>query len=104
MSNLLKTWIDQREFFETKSVEQLIAIAGDGTLKDGNETSKQVRDLFANIPSTVLARYVEECLTKPFPQSGLVLQDLINEAGRRLGFKIEPGFYRGGGKLSLIHI
>jgi hypothetical protein len=98
MTTLLKTWISQREFFESKSVEQLIAIAGDGTLKDGNETSRQIRELFANIPSTNLSRYIEECLGKSFTNSGLVLQDLINEVGRRLGFQIEPGFYRGGGK------
>lgn len=97
MTTLLKTWISQREFFETKSVEQLIAIAGDGTLKDGNETSRQIRELFANIPSTILSRYIEECLGRSFTNSGLVLQDLINEVGRRLGFQIEPGFYRGGG-------
>ena len=59
MSNLLKTWIDQRSFFESKTGEQPIAIAGDGTLKEGNEASHQIRELFASVPSTVLSRYVE---------------------------------------------
>jgi len=97
MTSLLDIWIGQREFLETKSIEQIIGIAGDGCLRDGNETSAQFRDLLANLPSQYIVRYVNECLEKSFQQGGLVLQDLVNEIGRRLGFAIDPGFYRGGG-------
>ena len=88
MTRLLDIWIGQRDFLESKSIEQLIAISGDGTLRDGNETSAQLRELFSNIPSSSISRYVEECLTKAFPNSGLVLQDLVNEIGRRLGLRL----------------
>lgn len=97
MTSLLDIWIGQKTFFEAKSVEQIIGIAGDGSLRDGNEASAQFRELLANLPSQYIARYVNECLERPFQQGGLVLQDLVNEIGRRLGFVIESGFYRGGG-------
>jgi hypothetical protein len=97
MTALLDIWIGQKDFFEAKSVEQVIGIAGDGTLRDGNESSTQLRELLSNIPSQSIERYVNECLSHSFSQSGLVLQDLVNEIGHRLGFSIEPGYYRGGG-------
>ncbi len=96
MIKLLDIWIEQRDFLVSKSVEQLIAISGDGTLRDGNEASAQLRELFSNISASDISRYVDECLSKSFTNSGLILQDLINETGRRLGFKIRPGYYRGG--------
>ena len=97
MTSLLDLWIGQKEFLETKSIEQVITITGDGNLRDGNETSEQIRELIANLPALTIERYISECLNNPFPHSGLVLQDLVNEVGRRLGFSIEPGYYRGGG-------
>lgn len=97
MTTLLDIWIGQKEFFEAKSIEQVISMAGDGNLLDGNETSVQLREFLSNIPAGSIQRYINECLTNSFPQNGLVLQDLVNEVGRRLGFSIEPGYYRGGG-------
>jgi len=97
MTTLLEIWIGQKEFFEAKSIGQVISIAGDGNLRDGNETSSQLRELLANMPANDIARYINQCLSLSFEQSGLILQDLINEVGRRLGFSIEPGYYRGGG-------
>src|SRR5262245_11874771 len=97
MTTLLQIWMSQRSFFETKSIEQLISIAGDGTLRDGNETSSQLRELFANLPSIHIKKYINACLNHPVSQGGLVLQDLVNEIGSRLGFSIESGRYRGGG-------
>ena len=97
MTTLLDIWIGQKQFFEAKSIEQVISMAGDGNLRDGNETSVQLREFLSNIPAGSIRRYINECLTNSFPQNGLVLQDLVNEVGRRLGFSIEPGYYRGGG-------
>jgi len=97
MTTLLDIWLGQRDFFEAKTIEQVISIAGDGSLRDGNETSVQLRELLSNIPAGSIQRYIDECLDHAFAQSGLVLQDLVNEVGRRLGFSIEPGYYRGGG-------
>jgi hypothetical protein len=79
-----------------KRVEQIVKMAGDGRLVDGGETSKEFREFLGNVPdSTFLGRYVNECLQEPFESSGLVLQDLINEVGKRLGFKVEHGRYAG---------
>ena len=97
MPSLLEIWIEQEEFFDSKSIEQVIAICGDGNLRDGTEASIQLRELLCNIPTGKIEKYVGECLTNSFKQSGFVLQDLTNEIGRRLGFEIESGVYRGGG-------
>lgn len=97
MTTVLDIWKDRMDFIDAKSIEQLLIISGDGKLLDGSEASNQLREFFANIPAKNLERYIDECLSGSFPNSGLVLQDLINEVGRRLGFSIEPGYYRGGG-------
>ena len=78
MTSLLDIWIGQKEFFEAKSIEQVLSICGDGNLRDGNEASHQLRELLANIPTKSIERYIDECLSHSFPQSGLVLQDLVN--------------------------
>jgi hypothetical protein len=97
MTTLLDIWLGKKDFFESKTVEQVVSIAGDGRLKDDGDTSRQLRALFSNVPSNFLSRYISACLTSSFDQSGLVLQDLVNELGRRLSFEVEPGYYRGGG-------
>lgn len=96
MTSLLDIWISQKDFYLSKTIDQIISIAGDGNLRDGSETSNQLRELLANIPLANIEKYLDECLTNSFPQGGFVLQDLVNESGRRLGFNVEPGYYRGG--------
>ncbi len=39
--------------------------------------------------------YAKQCLDKSFSDSGLVLQDIVNEFGRRLEFEVDHGLYRG---------
>ena len=72
-----------------------MAFAGDGKLSDSGPSAPEFRAFLAQIPSALLVRYVDECLTDSFNGSGLVLQDVINEIGRRLGFDVVPGRYRG---------
>jgi hypothetical protein len=48
-----------------------------------------------HVPSHFLDRYVDECLKDRFDESGLALQDIINEVGRRLDFDVTFGRYRG---------
>ena len=72
-----------------------MAFAGDGKLSDSGPSAPEFRAFLAQIPSTLLVRYVDECLIDSFNGSGLVLQDVINEIGRRLGFDVVPGRYRG---------
>jgi hypothetical protein len=39
--------------------------------------------------------YMEGCLARGFNKSGAVLQDLVNELGRRLDYQVENGLYQG---------
>jgi hypothetical protein len=93
--SLLNIWKSSESLLSAKSVKQIIAIAGNGKLSDGNDTSIEFRGLLSKAPSDLLARYAEECLSEAFQDSGLVLQDTINETGRRLGFVVQDGRYRG---------
>ncbi len=77
------------------SLERVVSLAGDGVLKEGGETSIELRRYLGEIEGEQIARYVTECMASPFKDSGFVLQDLINEVGRRLGFEVEFGRYRG---------
>ena len=80
---------------QDKQVQQVIGFAGDGKLRDGGVASKEFRDFLAVVPSNFLSRYANNCLTDKFDGSGLALQDVINEVGTRLGFRVEKGRYRG---------
>lgn len=81
--------------FENYLAKQIVAFAGDGNLRDGSECSLQLRAYLTTTSSTKLEKYAQECLEQPFPDSGLVLQDVVNELGRRLEFEVEHGRYRG---------
>jgi hypothetical protein len=55
-----------------------------------------VDDVFALLqPSSTVADYANQCLIQSFPDSGLALQDAVNEVGARLGAEVTPGRYRG---------
>lgn len=77
------------------SVKQVVSFAGDGSLKDGSTCSAEFREYLSGISSEKIRAYVEHCLSESFEKSGLVLQDLVNELGRRLDFTVEDGFYSG---------
>lgn len=93
--SLINLWNTSENLLTGKSVKQIIAIAGSGKIADGNATSIEFRALLSKVSSGILARYAEECLNEAFPESGLVLQDTINEIGRRLGFDVLDRRYRG---------
>jgi hypothetical protein len=91
-----------RDFFKAtpeavlkQSIQQVITSAGDGNLRDGSQCSVEFREYITKISSDKLSEYVRSCLEQSFKDSGLVLQDLVNEMGRRLGFDVEDGLYRG---------
>jgi hypothetical protein len=95
---LLDLWTKSRDQLQDKQVHQLIAFAGAGKLIDGSECSAEFRAFLARVPSASLREYANQCLTQSFPDSGLALQDVVNEVGARLGANIEPGRYRGTSK------
>lgn len=70
-------------------------MAGDGNLKDDSPCSNELRQYHQLLPLETLADHVERCLTYSFAAGGLVLQDLVNEVGRRLDYTVINGRYRG---------
>jgi hypothetical protein len=92
---LVDFWKSTPDQIGSKTVQQLLTFAGDGRLRDGNETSAEFRQFLTHIPSDLLSAFASQCLTSSFSDSGLALQDIVNQAGRRLGFKVLDGRYRG---------
>lgn len=83
------------ESFDSYLARQIVAFAGDGNLKDNSVCSDQLRAYLSASGRNRLERYAQECLEQSFPDSGFVLQDVVNELGRRLEFEVENGRYRG---------
>lgn len=92
---LIELWKNARDQLEKKGVAQIIAFAGTGHLKDSNTTSGEFRGFLSHVGASHLGAYANECLDKGFKDSGFALQDLVNEIGRRLGFAVTDGRYRG---------
>lgn len=92
---LVDLWKSAPDQIRGKTVQQLLIFAGDGKLRDDNGTSHEFRQFLAHLPSDVLTLLANQCLSDAFPQSGLALQDIINQVGRRLGFRVQEGRYRG---------
>jgi hypothetical protein len=93
--SLIDLWRSDKDQIIQKRIDQLIAFAGDGKLCDGNMASAELRELLSNVPSDVLENWIEQCLSTRFDDFGFVFQDLVNEIGKRLGMKVNPGVYRG---------
>ena len=93
--SLTELWKTSRDQFLNKQVQQVIAFAGEGKLRDGNITSIEFRDFLSHISSEILCQYADNCLNNTFNDSGLALQDIVNQVGKRLGFEVEDGRYRG---------
>lgn len=92
---LLDLWSKTPEQLKDKQVRQLIAFAGDGRLLDDSPCSVEFRSFLASVPSENLAAYSGHCLGDTFQDSGLALQDIVNEIGSRIGATVTPGRYRG---------
>ena len=92
---LLNFWKNSREDVLKLRIEQVVSNAGDGIVRDNCPTSSELRDYFTQCPAENLFAYAQQCLDKTFVNSGLVLQDIVNEFGRRLDFDVESGLYRG---------
>jgi hypothetical protein len=85
---LVDFWKSSPDQIRNKTVQQLLVFAGDGRLRDGNETSVEFRQFLTHISSDLLSAFASQCLTSSFSDGGLALQDIVNQAGRRLGFKV----------------
>lgn len=103
---LMSIWSDRPEEVRKLELRQILAWAGDGRLLDSSACSAELRAFLAEVEAEALERYVSECLEagpssngrkqkKGFEASGYVLQDLVNEIGRRLDFTVTNGVYQG---------
>jgi hypothetical protein len=92
---LLAFWESNPDEVSKSSIEQVVAMAGDGNLKDGSLCSDELRKYLTEADSPKLATYIEHCLESGFTKSGFVFQDLVNELGRRLDYKVLNGRYHG---------
>src|SRR4051794_2129724 len=77
------------------SIEQVVSNAGDGLLKDNSVCCQELRTYLAEVTSEQISAYIEHCLSTSFNRSGMVLQDLVNELGRRLDYDVSNGLYQG---------
>lgn len=93
--SLLTLWRSNPKEIGRKTIEQLVKISGDGVLRDGGLASEELREFLSVVPTHLLRIYLGQCLESAFTDSGLVLQDLVNELGKRLGCDVEQGLYRG---------
>jgi hypothetical protein len=74
--SLTDLWEKSKAELQSKNVQQIISFAGD-------------------VSTDLIQRYADQCLQSSFNGSGFVLQDIVNQIGHRLGFKVEYGRYRG---------
>lgn len=83
-----------RETVLKMDIETITRMAGK-KLADGSATSVELRQFLSEVEADKLAEYATYCLENSFMDSGQVLQDVINEIGRRLGYAVENGRYQG---------
>jgi hypothetical protein len=92
---LITFWKSNPKEIGNSSIEQIVTMAGDGNLKDGGSCANEFREYLTEADPAKLAAYIGHCLSSSFPKSGLVFQDLVNELGRRLDYKVSNGRYQG---------
>lgn len=92
---LISLWKSDPATVYSFTIKQVVSFAGDGKLVDGSDCSSEFREYLTGTTSEKLQSYVEYCLSDSFEKSGLVLQDLVNELGRRLDFLVTDGLYSG---------
>jgi len=92
---LLSFWKSNKEEVLKQNIEQVVSNAGKGNLLDETECSIEFRNFLKVAPSEQLFGYARHCLETAFNRSGLALQDIVNEFGRRLDFEVENGLYQG---------
>lgn len=78
---LLALWSSNPAAISLFTIEQVVATAGSGELRDNSDCSEELREYLSQTTTVKLAEYVERCLVAHFPKSGMVLQDLVNELG-----------------------
>jgi hypothetical protein len=92
---LIALWRSTPDAVSQFNIEQVVATSGDGSLRDGSLCSDELREYLRSVSSDKLFEYIDGCLIRAFNKSGAVLQDIVNELGRRLDYEVENGLYQG---------
>ena len=92
---LLALWSSNPNAIGQFTAEQIVAAAGSGDLRDNSDCAQELREYLSQVTSQKLQEYTDRCLASHFTKSGSVLQDLINELGRRLDYTVTNGRYQG---------
>ena len=92
---LLSLWKSDPETVDKFTIQQIVSFAGDGRLTDESECSSELRSYLSGIKTEKIAKYIDFCLSEQFDKGGSILQDLVNELGRRLDYVAENGLYSG---------
>ena len=95
MSALLSLLKSDPAAVDNLQISQILALCGDGVLRDGAASSIEFREYLQIAKSQNLFAYVESCISKSFEKSGQALQDIVNEMGRRLDYVVMNGLYQG---------
>lgn len=98
MGYINKLWDNDSASLNDMKLKQIIVLAGDGILNHKN-TYEELRLFFTKISASMIYKFMKECISDEkddkFDGRGFVLQDLINEVGRRFGYEIIHGLYKG---------
>lgn len=95
ISNL---WDTDPIYVSNMKLKQILVLAGNGNLYQ-ETTSQELRQFLAKIDLPTMSKYIEDALSSnkddKFDERGYVLQDIVNEMGSRLGYRVTNGLYRG---------
>ncbi len=92
---LLDFWKSTPTAVEQLAIDQVVSSAGNGILLDNSVCCHELQTYLSQVPSPKLGSYIDQCLSSAFGKSGFVLQDLVNELGRRLDYEVTNGRYQG---------
>ena len=97
---LLEFYKNNKDTVLSQTIIQIVHNAGNGDLRDNSVCSNELREFLSLVQHEQLKKYTDTCLESAFSIGGVaingfVLQDLVNEIGRRLGYTVENGLYRG---------
>ena len=91
-------WDTNPTYASNLKLKQILVLAGNGNLYN-EETSQELRQFFGKIDLPTMSKYIEDALSlnkdDKFEERGYVLQDIVNEMGNRLGYRVTNGLYRG---------
>jgi hypothetical protein len=88
---LLDIWKVTKDTVLKMNLEQIVSVVG--SLKDGSDSSREFRQFLQEVDSKKLSEYATYCIENK--HYGEILQDIVNEIGRRIGFQVENGRYSG---------